>query len=326
MKKIIPGTYIIGFALAMSLVVPQRIKAQEKCGWEMAGPKQTAERQAKLEALKREMKPEFTFAIGDTGVLGHLELTGAKPPDASSLKKQMEAQHELAKKAGVVAAAKGPLPKTFDWLERGKVSAIKCQQCGDCWAFASAAVMESSLMIRENPSPEPNISEQAIVDCSQTEPCEKGGWWGDAFRYAAEHVVPDEEHYPYTHSKSPCKTVEGTHYGIKIWDYVETNGGDPTVDALKRAIQAHGPIVVAIVVTSLFEAYKSGVFNEVPNDTSCTDHGEVIVGWDDSKHAWHIKNSWGKCETCWGQHGFGWVAYGANHIGYGATWAEAKKL
>jgi C1A family cysteine protease len=324
MKK--PLMLLITLTSLMQVVSLQRSDAQDKCRWETAEAKAAAQRQAKLAALQREMKPEFTFTIGDTGVLGHPELTGAKPPDAASLKKQMEAQHELAKKAGVAAPEKRPLPRSFDWLKQGKVSSVKCQWCSDCWAFASAAVMESSIMIREKSSAEPNISEQAIVDCSRGGTCANGGWWGDVFRYAADKGLPDEGHYPYTHSDSPCKTVEGPHYGIKIWDYVETNGGDPTVDALKRDIQAHGPIVVAVVATDLFDAYKTGVFNELPNDTSCTNHGVVIIGWDDSKHAWHIKNSWGKCDDCWGEHGFGWVAYGANHIGYEAIWVEAKRM
>jgi cathepsin L len=325
MKKS-PLVLLIALTSLMQVVSPQPSEAQDNCpcSWERVEGKAAAQRQAKLAALQREMKPEFTFTIGDTGVLGHPELTGAKLPDAASLRKQAEAQHELAKKAGFAALEKGPLPKTLDWLERGKVSSIKCQWCEDCWAFASAAVMESSIMIHENPSAEPNISEQAIVDCSGAGTCASGGWWADVFRYAANKSLPDEDNYPYAHSDSPCQTVGGPHYGIKIWDFVETNGGDPTVDALKRAIQAHGPIVVAIATTHLFDVYTSGVFNELPNDTSCTNHAVVIIGWDDSKHAWHIKNSWGKC--CWGEHGFGWVAYGANHIGYEAIWVEAKKM
>ena len=165
----------------MQVVSPQHSEAQDKCRWETAEAKAAAQRQAKLTALQREMKPEFTFTIGDTGVLGHPELTGAKLPDAASLRKQAEAQQELAKKAGFAALEKGPLPKTLDWLERGKVSSIKCQWCQDCWAFASAAVMESSIMIQENPSAEPNISEQAIVDCSGAGTCAKGGWVGGCF-------------------------------------------------------------------------------------------------------------------------------------------------
>ena len=118
----------------------------------------------------------------------------------------------------------------------------------------------------------------------------------------------------------------GPHYGIDGWEYVAANGGDASVDTLKRAVQAHGPIVVGIATTRLFHCYKSGVFNELPNDTSCTDHAVLIMGWDDSKRAWHIKNSWGKCDRCWGEQGLGWVAYGANHIGYAAVWVDAKKM
>ena len=151
----------------------------------------------------------------------------------------------------------------------------------------------------------------------------KAAGWGDVFEYAANKSLPDEDNYPYAHSDSSCQTVGGPHYGIKIWAVVDPKGGDPTVDALKRTIQTRGPIVVAIATTPLFDVYTSGVFNELPNNTSCTNHAVVIIGWDDSKHAWHIKNSWGKG---WGEHGFGWVAYGANHIGYEAIWVEAKKM
>ncbi|MGZ5021991.1 MAG: C1 family peptidase, partial [Chthoniobacterales bacterium] len=62
----------------------------------------------------------------------------------------------------------------------------------------------------------------------------------------------------------------------------------------------------------------------LPNDSTPVNHAIVIVGWDDDLGAWHIKNSWGKCDRCWGESGFGWVAYGANHIGYGAAWVKMK--
>jgi C1A family cysteine protease len=321
------NTCLIAIALLTRLALPASSRAQEKCKWETVEVTANTERNARLEELQHEMKPEFTFTIGDTGVLTHRELTGAKPPDAASLRRQMERQHELAKQAGVTELTKKPLPAVFDWLKQGKVSSVKCQWCEDCWAFAVAGVIESSLMIHENPSTEPNISEQAIVDCSKAGTCKDGGWWDRALDYARRNSLPDEEHYPYTHDDSSCKIVNGPRYGVKIWDYVETDGGDPTIEALKRAVLDHGPIVAGIVSTDLFDAYTSGVFNELPNSTDCINHGIVIIGWDDSKHAWHIKNSWGKCgRRCWGEEGFGWVAYRANHIGYAAAWAEAKKV
>jgi C1A family cysteine protease len=57
-------------------------------------------------------------------------------------------------------------------------------------------------------------------------------------------------------------------------------------------------------------------------------HGVTLLGWNDSKNAWLIKNSWGNAwgETC----GFGtekgyiWIAYNCDNVGYAASWVQAK--
>ena len=58
-------------------------------------------------------------------------------------------------------------------------------------------------------------------------------------------------------------------------------------------------------------------------------HGVTLIGWDDKKGAWLIKNSWG---TSWGEtggysteKGYMWISYGCSNIGYGASWIQAKK-
>ena len=95
------NTSLIAIALLTRFALPASSQAQEKCKWETVEVTADVERKARLEELQHEMKPEFTFTIGDTGVLTHRELTGAKPPDAASLRRQMKRQHELAKQAGV---------------------------------------------------------------------------------------------------------------------------------------------------------------------------------------------------------------------------------
>ena len=61
------------------------------------------------------------------------------------------------------------------------------------------------------------------------------------------------------------------------------------------------------------------MFNEGSNAE--VNHGVTLVGWDDSKQAWRIKNSWG---PGWGESGYMWIAYNTNKIGYGASWVQAK--
>jgi cathepsin L len=47
------------------------------------------------------------------------------------------------------------------------------------------------------------------------------------------------------------------------------------------------------------------------------------VGWDDSKNAWLVRNSYG---STWGEKGYGWIDYNSNNIGIRAAWVLAKKI
>jgi len=89
---------------------------------------------------------------------------------------------------------------------------------------------------------------------------------------------------------------------------------------MKEALAKYGAIAACVKVTPAFQAYKSGIFDEhasvsSPNDVN---HAITIVGWDDNKQAYLVKNSWG---PGWGDKGYVWVEYGSNNIGYGAAWA-----
>ena len=65
-------------------------------------------------------------------------------------------------------------------------------------------------------------------------------------------------------------------------------------------------------------AYKGGVFNEKTEGK--VGHVVLLIGWDDDRQAWLVKNSWGEK---WGEKGFGWIKYGSNNIGQFAAWIDA---
>ena len=91
----------------------------------------------------------------------------------------------------------------------------------------------------------------------------------------------------------------------------------PTVEQLKAALVEHGPLAVTLNADNCFTVYKGGVFNG--HNKYSPNHVLVLIGWDDSKRAWLIKNSWG---VEWGEQGFGWIEYGSNSIGKFAAWIQ----
>ena len=120
--------------------------------------------------------------------------------------------------------------------------------------------------------------------------------------------------------KYACSPNSGFVKGA-AWDYVASPPDKlPTALELKTALIEHGPLVAPIYYDDCLANYRGGVFNE--KDLGMINHVVLLIGWDDEKEAWLIKNSWG--ET-WGEKGFGWIKYGSNNIGVFAAWIEADR-
>ncbi len=273
-----------------------------------------------LAALRSEAEAKgWTFEVGYTTAMDFAteEITGLKPPDNFlDLAKQQNTIAETLKEPKplslgdcVASAAK------FNWADHNGVTGVRDQgNCGSCWAFATHGAFEGSYAILNNTLID--SSEQDTLDCSGAGSC-GGGWW--AYQYLIDTGSADESDYQYVAQQGACKSDVNRPYKAVAWGYVDDTREIPTVDALKKALCEYGPLGVAVEVTSAFKAYRSGVFNE--NATGDVNHGVNLVGWDDSKQAWRIKNSWG---NGWGESGYMWIAYGSNQIGYGASWAQAK--
>ncbi len=211
----------------------------------------------------------------------------------------------------------------FSWLAAKKVSSVKHQgTCGSCWAFTSAAVFEANYLIRNNKLID--MSEQQILDCAYDRrgkdagSC-NGGWYGHVFYWLTQQHGVSEGKAPYQGKGSVCRTGLPTKYKVAAWGYVRPDAGIPTNQQMKEALCKYGPLAACVKVTPAFQAYRSGIFDEHARTSGPRDinHAITIVGWDDNKKAWLVKNSWG---TRWGDKGYVWVEYGSNNIGYGATW------
>ncbi len=218
----------------------------------------------------------------------------------------------------------------FNWRDNGKDSPVKYQGlCGSCWSFTSAAVYETNYNIKNDQMLD--ISEQFILDCAEDRrgkdagSC-NGGWYGGVFDYLMSHSAMTEKQKPYKGKSGFCSSSFSNNkkkYTVVKWGYLRRDAGIPSIRAMKRAIVKYGAIAASVKVTPAFQAYKSGVFNEMARVSGPRDvnHAITIVGWDDNKRAWLVKNSWG---PQWGENGYIWVDYRSNNIGFGAAWVVVK--
>ncbi len=285
---------------------------------------------ARLDALQTEGKQRgWTFTVGYTTAMDRslAQLTGAREP--AGFAEKAPQQNAFAAEAIKVYDAEamkyrvGPFvlacraaAAAFDWRTLGKVTPVKDQDgCGSCWDFAAIAAYESAYAIRNNVMI--NASEQHVLNCAGAGTC-GGGWYMPVWDWMLTHKVVTEATLPYTAHDAACPAGLAGLYSDVAWGWVVPGGAVPTVDQMKAALCAHGPLAVAVMATPAFQAYTGGVLNQGP--MTAYNHAVTIVGWDDAKHAWLVKNSWG---TGWGLNGYIWIAYGSNNIGYHAAWVQA---
>ena len=225
-------------------------------------------------------------------------------------------------------AACSPRAAAFDWRRSGKVTPVKAQSCGTCWDFTAMGAYEGSYAIRNGA--QIDTSEQHILNCAGAGTC-AGGWWMPVYDYMLTHGAAHEQSAPFTgNDHQACPGSIATPFRAASWGFVANDVGTiPTVQAIKQALCAHGPLATALQATPAFQAYDStdAVFDESSQHFDWINHGVVIIGWDDAKRAWLIKNSWG---PAWGgtggfgtERGYAWVAWNSNNIGIATAWVDA---
>lgn len=207
---------------------------------------------------------------------------------------------------------------SFDLRDVNGVSGVRNQGgCGSCWAFATAAALESSnLLINQE---EVDISEQHFVDCAPSGGCQ-GGFYDNVFNWMLSYDIGSktETEQPYEEMQNQCTPSSGGGLKVANWSSLGYFG---TVQLVKDAIVTHGAVATALFTRAPEFANHDGKTVIRGYQNAPIDHAVVIVGWDDSKQAWLIKNSWGEY---WGDNGYGWVGYDSCGIGY-FSWVDVVK-
>jgi cathepsin L len=302
----------------------------------------TDAKQALTELRNRVREKRHRFVVGFSSASRRKlsELAGTIPPvdlKHRIARQRVESAKHLSAHPKVDAARnrlqadpKAPRPSlpAFDWSQRGVVGSVRDQGfCGAGWNFATVGVFESMYAIRNGADNLLKLSEEQLLRCNTHIPqatcC--GGWW--AFDYILTDGLVGAENLPYTSGSiscdggqpsaplPPCGNVAGRRYQAAAWDYVDGADGVPDTALIKKALCDHGPLIVAVTATDLFQNYKGGVFDE--GNAGPSNHAVMIVGW--TPDGWIVRNSWGRD---WGRDGYMLIAYGSNNIGFGAAWVE----
>ena len=202
---------------------------------------------------------------------------------------------------------------TLDWRTSGQYVTNVVDQgvCGDCFAFASAAVLE--YWLAKTGSPLESISSQLLMDCTSGSGrpdmgCE-GGLMEYVFEYAKQHPVVLQREQPYRGQQQRCPShLLHSHLRVLGYRVLLHDDDSRSEEQLEHLLHTYGPVAVGIDSTSM-ENYRGGIFRS-RHCSKNIDHAVTIVGY--TKDAWIIKNSWG---PNWGRDGYLYLERGHNACG-----------
>ncbi len=224
-------------------------------------------------------------------------------------------------------AATGP---TYDCTAIGQDTAVQDQgQCGDCYWYSGTEVVACAQLVVGNVSLKTTPAFQISVQWGLDYHPEYGGCnGGDEWQIAQQYLAPNTggpslADYPGAGQEPGTKQpVKGTQYTISAMGYCDpdqTWNGVAATQLIKNSMVTYGPISVAVAAGSWSDPGASIITG---NDTQ-VDHAIILVGWDDGKKAWKMKNSW---STEWGVKGYAWIGYGADSVGVEAFWVQAAPV
>ncbi|RLF09379.1 MAG: hypothetical protein DRJ69_04730 [Thermoprotei archaeon] len=215
------------------------------------------------------------------------------------------------------------IPSSFSWREQ--MSSVKDQgTVASCTAFAATAIIEFQKRKRAGVVHEYDLSEALLFEISTYEENQtssscrrKGRYFSHVIKALKSFGIPREDCHPYDKvcEDPPSKFGEESPLWCKRWgelsalnkikDAVAINTLD--LKALKNAIYV-APVLAGMIVFEDFFSYSGGVYKHPPSEGESIAglHAIVLVGYDDSKKALELRNSWG---TDWGEDGYAWMSY-----------------
>lgn len=270
-----------------------------------------------LQAMdKAKIEDEINRMRSEISANGYTFTVAANPVMHYDLRELCTFSHENWINAVPLSEALYTLPESeleLPWAYIGYFTPVKNHgSCGSGWAFTALGTFEAVILKEDGVAVD--LSEQQLISCNPWGWGCNGGYWPNDM--VVDPGVMLESCFPYVADEVPCDMTCPIAYAALGWGFVEADNVVPSVEAIKEAIYTYGSVQAGVYVEKFFQAYSGGVFNKCKRQVNYTNHAIILCGWDDTKGAWLLKNSWG---TGWGEDGFMWISYDCNRVGEGAN-------
>ncbi|XP_071444988.1 dipeptidyl peptidase 1-like [Hetaerina americana] len=230
------------------------------------------------------------------------------------------------------------LPESFDWRNVSGVNYVSPvrnqEQCGSCFAFASAASLEARIRIQTNNEQQPIFSPQDVISCSYyAQGCAGGFPYLIAGKYAQDFGMVEEKYNPYQGIDTHCTTPANAprHY-TATYEYTGGYYGASNEENMMLSLVNNGPIVIGFMVFPDFYSYSGGVYQHTGlssrfNPFYVINHAVLVVGYGTEEETglkyWIVKNSWGEN---WGLDGYFLIRRGTNECGVETLAVDAHPI
>lgn len=203
------------------------------------------------------------------------------------------------------------LPPSFRLVE-GMPEIWDQGQTNSCTAHSASAAYEYELSQQHLPDFMPSrlflYYNERIAEGTTSR--DAGATIRDSVKALAKYGTLPENYWPFT-ERMEQRPVDAD-YQLAIKNIVTSYSAVPqTVQSIKTAIFQHHPVIFGFLVYESFESAEVAASGIQPMPDLFTEqclggHAVLAVGWDDSKKAFCIRNSWDKD---WGQEGYFWMPY-----------------
>ena len=180
---------------------------------------------------------------------------------------------------------------------------------GSCVAWATGYYMRTYYENIQGKNNDVPFSPAYIYNQIKLGNCDQGSRISDALKLMSSKGIVPLKSFPYSDascSSTPSVANEKAAQSYKIKDWSRVNHTD--IEDLRGTLSRGHPVIFGMRVGEAFDTFEGGKVFDTVTPKDGFGHAMVLVGYDDTRSAFKLANSWGKA---WGDQGYAWLSYEA---------------